>query len=71
MVGKDWCSMSMKRKYIKCDCCGKRIYFDDECYGMNGRCGKYCSGKCFAYAYADTIVMSYEEAVSSGSQIFV
>lgn len=40
-------------KYIKCDCCGKRILFGEEIYQFRGYAGLYCSGECFADAYGE------------------
>ena len=40
-------------KYIHCDCCGKRIDFNESIYRFKGYCGIYCSADCFADAYAD------------------
>lgn len=40
-------------KYIKCDCCGKRIPFGEEVYKFRGYAGLYCSGDCFADAYGE------------------
>ena len=39
-------------KYIKCDCCGKRIGFGAEVYQYGGYCGVYCSSECFTDSYA-------------------
>lgn len=39
-------------KYIRCDCCGKRINFGEEVYAYYGYCGLYCSSDCFADSYA-------------------
>lgn len=40
-------------KYVRCDCCGKRINFGDEVIRFPGYCGLFCSSDCFAYAYAE------------------
>lgn len=40
-------------KYIKCDCCGKRIEFGDDVYKFTGYAGLYCSADCFADAYGE------------------
>ena len=40
-------------KYIKCDCCGKRINFGSEVYKFHGYAGLYCSGDCFADSYGE------------------
>lgn len=40
-------------KYIKCDCCGKPIYFGETVYNREGYCAVYCSGDCYANDHAD------------------
>lgn len=40
-------------KYIKCDCCGKRILFGEEVYKLRGYAGLYCSGDCFTDSYGE------------------
>lgn len=40
-------------KYIKCDNCGKRIYFGEEVYKFSGYAGLFCSGDCFADSYGE------------------
>lgn len=35
-------------KYIKCDCCGKRIPFGADIYRIRGNAPLYCSADCFA-----------------------
>lgn len=40
-------------KYIKCDCCGKRIPFGEEVYKFSGYAGLFCSGDCFAHSYGE------------------
>ena len=40
-------------KYIRCDCCGRRINFSEEVFKFPGYCGLYCSSDCFADSYAD------------------
>ena len=40
-------------KYIRCNCCGKRIEFGEEIVKFPGYCGVYCSPYCFADAYGD------------------
>jgi hypothetical protein len=40
-------------KYIRCNCCGKRVDFGEEIVKFPGYCGVYCSPECFADSYAD------------------
>lgn len=49
-------------KYIKCDCCGKRIPFGEEVYKFRGYAGLYCSGDCFADAYGEVQELDHELA---------
>lgn len=41
----------MMNRYIKCSCCGKRIYFGEYVFMYKGYCGVYCSADCFADAF--------------------
>ena len=52
----------MANKYIKCNCCGKRIYFGEEVYRYKGYCGVYCSADCFADAFCITNELDEELA---------
>ena len=52
-------------KYIHCDCCGKRINFDELIYKFSGYCGIYCSADCFAEAYADIKELNEDVAANS------
>lgn len=49
-------------RYIKCDCCGKKIMFGDEVYKFSGRAGLYCSGECFADSYGEVQELDKELA---------
>ena len=49
-------------KYIKCDNCGKRIYFGDELYKFGGYAGLFCSAECFADSYGEVQELDYELA---------
>ena len=40
------------KRYVKCNCCGKRIYFGDDVFTYKGWCGVYCSADCFADTYS-------------------
>ena len=35
----------MKRKFVECDNCGKKIYENDKCYNKT-YCSIYCSSDC-------------------------
>ena len=41
----------MNKKYIKCDCCGRKIYMNDEIWYHDGYCGVYCSQECYAESW--------------------
>ena len=49
-------------RYIKCDCCGKKINFGDEVYKFSGHAGLYCSGECFADSYGEVQELDKELA---------
>ena len=49
-------------RYIKCDCCGKKIMFGDEIYKFAGHAGLYCSGECFADSYGEVQELDKELA---------
>lgn len=57
-------------KYIKCDCCGKPIYFGVKVYEKAGLCGKYCSPLCYTQTYANTIIMNETVATDSQCEVF-
>lgn len=38
----------MKKRYILCDKCGKKIYFGEKVYHNEDFGGTYCSVKCYA-----------------------
>jgi septal ring factor EnvC (AmiA/AmiB activator) len=49
-------------KYIRCDCCGKRIDFGEDVYQFAGYCGLFCSADCFADAYANCLELNADVA---------
>ena len=57
-------------KYVHCDCCGARIYFGNIIYQFSGRCGVYCSKRCFAESYADTDYLTEEVAEDCMCDVF-
>ena len=60
----------MNNKYIKCDCCGKRIYFDDEIYYFDGYCGTYCSAECFTEVYATYDLLTEEHVENCMCEVY-
>ena len=61
----------MSEKYfIKCDTCGEKIYLGQLIYKYSGYCGCYCSGECFAQAYADAQYLDLEEVENSNCELF-
>ena len=49
-------------KYIKCDCCGKKIEFGATVYQYEGRAGLYCSAECFSDTYGNLYILTGELA---------
>lgn len=49
-------------KYIKCDNCGKRIYFGDEIFRFPGNAPLFCSEECYVDAYGE--VQELDEALA-------
>ena len=41
----------MSQKYIKCDCCGRKIPMGSEVWYHDGYCGIYCSQECYAESW--------------------
>jgi hypothetical protein len=61
----------MSEKYfIKCDTCGEKIYLGQPIYKYRGYCGCYCSGKCFAAAYADSDILTLDEVENSNCELY-
>lgn len=57
-------------KYIKCDCCEKRIPFGEEVYRFRGYAGLYCSGECFAEAYGEVQELDFQVADNSYKKVY-
>ena len=57
-------------KYIKCDCCEKRIPFGEEVYKFRGYAGLYCSGECFADAYGEVQELDSECAYNCYKKVY-
>ena len=56
--------------FIKCDTCGEKIYLGQPMYKFRGYCGCYCSGECFAAAYADSVELTLDEADNSCCELY-
>lgn len=71
-----WCPLNpsevQTRKYILCDCCGKKIYFGETVYENQGRAGKYCSSDCFLQNCNSLVIttMNEEEAENSYCEVY-
>lgn len=57
-------------KYVKCDCCGKRIHFGEEVWRFDGHARLCCSEVCFANSYGVESEMTYELAEDCWSTIY-
>jgi hypothetical protein len=57
-------------KYIKCDCCGKRIYFGEEIYKFGGYAGLFCSSDCFADSYGEVQELDDEIAYDCFHKVY-
>ena len=60
----------MSQKYIKCDCCGRKIPMGSDVWVYNGYCGVYCSTECFADCYADCLTLDEELIEDNGCEVF-
>jgi hypothetical protein len=50
------------KRYVKCDNCDNKIYLGETAYQFRGVCGIYFSAECFSDTYAETQVITEEEA---------
>ena len=57
-------------KYVKCQCCSKRIYFGERVYRFNGYCGVYCSAQCFAETHCVATDLNAELADQSCCTVY-
>lgn len=57
-------------KYIKCDGCGKSIFFGEEVYKYSGYCGLFCSTECFANSYAEYSELTEELADDCRHEVY-
>lgn len=62
--------MDKSKYFIKCDSCGKKIYFGSEIYQFDGYCGCYCSGECYANAHATTNILTPDEADNCRCRVY-
>lgn len=60
----------MSKDYIKCDCCGKKIFFGDVVYFHHGYCGTYCSTECYADSWGESAELDEELAEDNGCEVF-
>lgn len=60
----------MNKKYIKCDCCGTKIFFGDRIYYRDGYCGTYCSADCFVYLFSDCDELTEEHAENCMCKVY-
>ena len=58
-----------EQRYVLCDSCNGKIYLGEEVYCFEGYCGVYCSGECFASAYATQKILNKREAEDCGCEI--
>jgi len=57
-------------KYIRCDCCGKRIEFGEDVMRFPGNAEIFCSEYCFADAFADYEVLNDELASDCWRKVY-
>ena len=60
----------MSKDYIKCDCCGKKIFFGDVVYLHRGYCGTYCSAECYAENWGESAVLDEILAEDNGCEVY-
>ena len=57
-------------RYVKCSCCGKRIYFGEVVFRYKGYCGIYCSADCFADSFCEVQKLDFELADNCCATIY-
>lgn len=57
-------------KYIKCECCGKRIYFGEDVYRFLGNAPLFCSADCYADAYGVVEYLNDELATDCWRKVY-
>lgn len=60
----------MSKDYIKCDCCGKKIFFGETVYFYHGYCGTYCSAECFAWNWGESAELDEILVEDNGCEVF-
>lgn len=60
----------MGKDYVKCVCCGKKIFFGDVVYFHHGYCGTYCSSECYADSWGESAELDVELAENNGCEIY-
>ena len=60
----------MSVKYVKCDCCGRKIPMGSDVWYHRGYCGTYCSAECYADCYAEQDILDEELAEDNGCEIY-
>ena len=57
-------------KYVKCNCCNKRVYFGERVYRFKGYLGVYCSAQCFAETHCVVTDLNEELADNSCCTVY-
>ena len=57
-------------KYVKCDCCSKRIYFGDEIYRYPGNAPLFCSAECYVSMYGEVEYLDDELADTCWRKVY-
>ena len=57
-------------KYIRCECCGKRIDFGSDVYRFGGHRRLCCSADCFADSYGEIDYLNDELADDCWCHVF-
>lgn len=60
----------MENRYVKCRCCGKRVYFGEVTYRYKGYGGLYCSDECFTKAYGEENKLNLELAENTCCKVY-
>ena len=60
----------MSVKYVKCDCCGRKIPMGRDVWVYSGYCGVYCSAECFAEGWGDCLTLDEEIIEDNGCKVY-
>lgn len=60
----------MSKEYIKCECCGKKIFFGEMVYLHQGYCGTYCSAECYADTWGSSAELDKGLAKIKGCEVY-